>query len=111
LGGIAEDPQAAQARGFELHDHALSLYAVCTKKNGEVNRLHADDWFGEIGLLRRVPRTATVTTTMDSELLAIPGTVFIDALAVAEVLPDPLRSTMTVRLAQLHPAAVEVPRP
>jgi Fur family ferric uptake transcriptional regulator len=23
----------AQARGFELHDHALSLYAVCTKKN------------------------------------------------------------------------------
>jgi len=23
----------AQARGFELQDHALSLYAVCTKKN------------------------------------------------------------------------------
>jgi Fur family transcriptional regulator, ferric uptake regulator len=22
----------AQARGFELHDHALSLYAACTKK-------------------------------------------------------------------------------
>jgi len=41
-----------------------------------------------------------------------PGLVaLIDALAVAEVLPDPLRSTMTVRLAQLHPAAVEVPRP
>ena len=85
--------------------------AVSTTGTGEVNRLHADDWFGEIGLLRRVPRTATVTTTMDSELLAIPGTVFIDALAVAEVLPDPLRSTMTVRLAQLHPAAVEVRRP
>ena len=85
--------------------------AVSTVGRGEVNRLHADDWFGEIGLLRRVPRTATVTTTVDSELLAIPGTVFIDALLVAEVLPDPLRSTMTVRLAQLHPAAVEVPRP
>jgi len=25
----------ATARGFELHDHALSLYAVCTKKNCE----------------------------------------------------------------------------
>ena len=25
----------AIARGFELHDHALSLYAVCTKKNCE----------------------------------------------------------------------------
>ena len=23
----------AQTRGFELNDHALSLYAVCTKKN------------------------------------------------------------------------------
>ena len=23
----------AQARGFELHDHALALYAACTKKN------------------------------------------------------------------------------
>src|ERR1700745_278974 len=23
----------ATARGFELHDHALSLYAVCTQKN------------------------------------------------------------------------------
>jgi Fur family ferric uptake transcriptional regulator len=23
----------AQARGFDLHDHALALYAVCTKKN------------------------------------------------------------------------------
>ena len=23
----------AHARGFELHDHALALYAVCTKKN------------------------------------------------------------------------------
>ena len=85
--------------------------AVSTAGHGEVNRLHADDWFGEIGLLRRVPRTATVTTTVDSDLLAIPGTVFIDALAVADVLPDPLRSTMTVRLAQLHPAVVEVRRP
>ena len=82
--------------------------AVSTTAMGEVNRLHADDWFGEIGLLRRVPRTATVTATMDTELLAIPGTVFMDALAVAEVLPDPLRSTMTVRLAQIHPIAVEV---
>ena len=25
----------ATSRGFELHDHALSLYAVCTKKNCE----------------------------------------------------------------------------
>lgn len=83
--------------------------AVSTAEHGEVNRLRADDWFGEIGLLRQVPRTATVTTISDSELLAIPGTVFIDALAVAEVLPDPLRSTMTVRLAQIRPALAGAP--
>ena len=28
----------AQTRGFELQDHALSLYAVCTKKNCEYRR-------------------------------------------------------------------------
>ncbi len=64
---------------------------VTVAGQGVVNHMGADDWFGEIGLLRRVPRTATVTTTVDSELLAIPGTVFIDVLSVAEVLPDPLR--------------------
>jgi MFS family permease len=84
--------------------------AVSTAAQGEVNRLHTDEWFGEIGLLRRVPRTATVTTTEDCELLAIPGMVFIDALAVAEVLPDPLRSTMTVRLAQIRHPLVEAGR-
>jgi MFS family permease len=84
--------------------------AVSTAAQGEVNRLHTDEWFGEIGLLRRVPRTATVTTTGDCELLAVPGTIFIDALAVAEVLPDPLRSTMTVRLAQIRHPLVEAGR-
>ena len=29
----ARQRQIAQARGFELQDHALALYAVCTKKN------------------------------------------------------------------------------
>jgi CRP-like cAMP-binding protein len=84
--------------------------AVSTAAQGEVNRLRADDWFGEIGLLRRVPRTATVTTTVDSELLRIPGSVFIDALAGSDVLPDPLRSTMTIRLVQIRHPLVEAGR-
>mgnify|MGYP003563186302 CR=1 FL=1 len=35
--GQAPYPQkaVAHARGFELHDHALALYAVCTKRNCE----------------------------------------------------------------------------
>src|SRR6478735_7563881 len=31
----ARQRQIAQARGFELQDHALALYAACTKKNCE----------------------------------------------------------------------------
>ena len=80
---------------------------VAIADRGEVRRLGPDDWFGEIGLLRRVPRTATVTATIASELLAIPGGVFVDALAIAEVLPDPLRLSMSARLAHTHPALVE----
>ena len=30
--------RVAQARGFELQDHALALYAACTKKNCEYRR-------------------------------------------------------------------------
>jgi CRP-like cAMP-binding protein len=43
----------------------------------------APGYVGEIGLVRGVPRTATVRTREDSVLLRIEGSVFLDALETA----------------------------
>lgn len=42
--------------------------------------LAAGDWFGEIGLLEGVPRTATVTATEPTRVLRLPGEEFLAAL-------------------------------
>ncbi len=72
----------------------------------EVNRMGGGDWFGEIGVLQRRPRTATVTVTEPVELIRVPGAVFLDGLAAPEILPDPIRRTVAARLARTHPADV-----
>ena len=72
----------------------------------EVNRMGPGDWFGEIGVLQRRPRTATVTVTDPVELVRVPGAVFLDGLAAPEILPDPIRRTVAARLARTHPTEV-----
>jgi CRP-like cAMP-binding protein len=73
---------------------------------GPIPDLVADDLFGEIGLLRRIPRTATVTATADSELLRVDGSVFVD-VALGGVAPaDPLVRGVRHRLARTHPDLV-----
>lgn len=77
--------------------------SVSTRLDGVVNRLGPEDWFGEIGLLKNTPRTATVTATSDVHLLMIPGDVFTESMRAAHALPDTLTATMTGRLMLTHP--------
>jgi hypothetical protein len=85
---------------------------------GRVRRLRTmgpGTYFGEIGLLRRVPRTATVRAVEPCSLLRIEGPDFIDAVQNAGISSSML-SQSTARLARTHPRlsatapiAVEVP--
>jgi MFS family permease len=81
--------------------------AISTEAQGWVRRLGPGDWFGEIGLIRHLDRTATVAAITDLELLVIPGSVFLDAVSGADVLPVALGSTMNLRLARTHPHLVD----
>ncbi len=69
----------------------------------DVNTMGPGDWFGEIGVLRRRLRTATVTVTEPVELVRVPGAVFIDGLNTPDILPDPIRRTVAARLLRTHP--------
>ena len=62
------------------------------------------DFFGEIGLLERRPRTATVTTASPCTVLRINGDDFVDALTAADLSPSALGGVQ-MRLARTHPTA------
>lgn len=69
-----------------------------------VNTMGENDWFGEIGLLQRAARTATVTTATPVSLWRIPGDVFLAAMETASLRPDIVRTGIASRLARTHPA-------
>ena len=54
----------------------LAGAADVRSKGRTVNTLGSGDFFGEIALVSRSPRTATVTTTEDSRLLVITASAF-----------------------------------
>jgi MFS family permease len=93
----AESSEVASSGGEALireGDPADALYVLRTGAVevlvGEelVATLEPGSWFGELGLLEGIPRTATVRTTSRCTLLRIDGAAFIDALTAA-----PLAST------------------
>ena len=61
----------------------------------------AGDWFGEIGLLRHMPRTASVTAAADSEVWAIAGPEFLAAIGESALPPAALLEGISNRVAEL----------
>ena len=64
------------------------------------NTMGAGDFFGEIGLLKGVPRTATVTTTEPSMLLRIEGDVFLSLVRTGVAHRGVLGRSVGVRLSE-----------
>ena len=70
-----------------------------------VNTLGPGDYFGEIGLLQHVPRTATVSAVMESKLLRIEGQDFLDVINQAPAISGLLVRGMSARLARTEAPA------
>lgn len=68
-----------------------------------VNVLEEGDSFGEIGLLEKIPRTATVQTTTDCDLYKISGDDFLEAVNRVPLISG-ARAGITGRLARTHPS-------
>jgi Major Facilitator Superfamily/Cyclic nucleotide-binding domain len=95
-------------------EEADALYVIVSgrvdvKARGEgeaeqhIRVMEPGSYFGEIGLLERIPRTATVTALEDVELYRIDGDAFLDALATASATTSLLAGART-RLARTHPS-------
>jgi CRP-like cAMP-binding protein/predicted MFS family arabinose efflux permease len=96
-------------------DHLYVLrsgHLTVTKHGEQVATLVPDDWFGEIGLLQRVPRTATVRSVSDAELWQISGAEFLAAVNESALPPAALLEGISNRLAQLdgiEPPSIVLP--
>jgi predicted MFS family arabinose efflux permease len=68
-----------------------------------------DDWFGEIGLLRSSPRTASVTAVSDAVVWRIPGTEFLAAVNESALPPAALLEGIATRLTELNEISTGIP--
>ena len=85
-------------------------FTAASVADGELSEMEEAGWFGELGLLRGVPRTATVTAATDGELWAIPGDAFLAAVGGGATLSDPVQRLASERLRRTA-HVVEAPIP
>lgn len=104
--GVAVVTQGASADAFYVVlDGRLSVHFT-PAPGGEprvVAELGPADWFGEIGLLEGVPRTATVRSETGCRLLRIDGRTFLDVLTAHPGGAGLLRAGLVTRLGRTHP--------
>ncbi len=103
--GIVMIPEGAEADDFFVLTAGEA--AVTARAAGEERRLAtltAPDYFGEIGLLERRPRTATVTATSPCTILRIKGGDFLAAVTAVPLTPGSLGRAQA-RLERTEPAA------
>lgn len=72
-----------------------------TKQGRHVATLGSGDYFGEIALLRNVPRTANVTARSDTVLQALDSATFVPAVTGQGEFLEAAETAMTTRLAML----------
>jgi len=70
----------------------------------KIGDLGAGDYAGEIGLLEKIPRTATVRATTDSLVYRISGGEFVDAVRRVPSVSGALSGGIAGRLARTHPS-------
>jgi predicted MFS family arabinose efflux permease len=90
--------------------YVLTSGSVEVRSRGEsggpaqvIRTMRPGSYFGEIGLLGRIPRTATVTALEPCELLRIPGDEFLDALTAGPP-SGALIEGARARLTRTHPS-------
>lgn len=83
--------------------YAIVSGEVEVRANGQPGVLHAGDSFGEIALLRNVPRTATVTGLSDADLLAIERDIFLAAVTGYPESAAAAHAVAAARLGSLRP--------
>lgn len=76
---------------------------VGAREERHIRDMGAGQYVGEIGLIERVPRTASVDATTDATLLRIPGDEFIEALTANRATAAFLEGAR-MRLANTHPS-------
>ena len=115
LAGLATEESAPAGTAIVREgDEADALYVLVEGEvevtaRGEageeytIRPMTAPCYFGEIGVLEHIPRTATVTAITDTQLLRIEGTALLDALTTAPP-SSSLMENARSRLALTHPS-------